>query len=776
MRVKTGIILVVAFLGGQRAAGALSIVEATQARAVIVVGESEGAAVDHAAAELAEFLRQIGGAQIPRRGIEQAAANAGSGPVSGRENGYPCRLLIGPQAARLADPDFSVEALAPEGLVIRTVGQDLILAGGPPRGTLYAVYTFLQDVLGCRWWDSQASTIPARPAIRLDDLDVRYIPPLEYRETFWYDAFDSDWSVRNRCNGQTHRLDAARGGRHVYQGFVHTFYSLIPPDRYFPEHPEWFSEIAGKRVREQAQLCLTNESMRRELIQNLKERLRANPGATIASVSQNDCHGNCQCAACRALDELEGGPSGSLLHFVNVVAEAIEPEFPRVAISTLAYQYTRRPPKVVRPRANVIVRLCSIECSFSTPLAAERNRDFAADLEGWSRICDRLYIWDYTTNFRHHLLPHPNLGVLGPNVRFFADHNVKGLFEQGAYTTNGAEMAELRAWVLAQMMWDPRRDGEKLIEEFLAGYYGPAAGDIRQYLDVIHEAVAASGDHLGCFSGHTAKFLSFEVLRRGWGHLLAAEQAVGRDEALRFRVQCAQLPVLYAFLMRWGEFRDEHRRRGGPWPVSDSIGQVYEQFRQVARKKNVTRLNEHEAGFAVLDQRVAHEAARKTAGPSPSCADRPAGDWTDLQDDGFPSVNPAWGALAPDEMASDGMALRMPATHHEWALQQPLDIDWIAASAGQPVRCALSVRCEISGVEGDAFSCGIWDRQNKRSVVARRLTAREMADGAYHTIDLGGHVLTDRMCVWVAPVINEANVKAVWVDRIWLWKEDVPGQ
>ena len=280
---------------------------------------------------------------------------------------------------------------------------------------------------------------------------------------------------------------------------MHTFYPLIPPEKYFAEHPEWFSEIDGKRTTEHAQLCLTNEDMRKELVKNLKERLRNNPAATIASVSQNDWIGNCKCKNCAAIEQEEGSPAGLMLRFVNAVAADIEQEFPNVAISTLAYQYTRKPPKITKPRDNVIVQLCSIECSFCKPLADERNKAFRDDIVGWSQMCKRLYIWDYTTNFRHHIMPHPNLRVLGPNVKFFADHNVKGIFEQGAYTTSGAEMAELRAWVLAKLLWDPSRDGEALTNEFIEGYYGPAAPHIKAYLKVTHDAVEQSGDWLGCF-------------------------------------------------------------------------------------------------------------------------------------------------------------------------------------------------------------------------------------------------------------------------------------
>ena len=213
--------------------------------------------------ELAGFLGQITGATFELAGQEKPEASC---------------LFVGPAAAKQADKQFSTEGLGAEGIVIKTVGDDLILAGGPPRGTLYAVYTFLEDQLGCRWWSSTESTIPKKPTISVDEINIKYVPPLEYRSAFWFDAFDGDWAVRNKCNGQSHRLDAKQGGRHIYEGFVHTFYPLIPPEKYFAEHPEWFSEIKGKRTTEHAQLCLTNEDMRKGTGQEPQGAAAEQPG------------------------------------------------------------------------------------------------------------------------------------------------------------------------------------------------------------------------------------------------------------------------------------------------------------------------------------------------------------------------------------------------------------------------------------------------------------------------------------------------------------------
>ena len=584
-RKRISCVFIVVALCATLALSAVTISQDGQAKAVIVIAADAPEPEQYAARELADFLGQITGAKFE---------------LAGQEKQQTTCILVGPAAAKEEDEQFSTDGLGAESIIIRTVGDDLILAGGQPRGTLYAVYTFLEDQLGCRWWSSTESTIPRKPTIVVDEINIRYVPPLEYRSPYWSDAFDGDWAARNKCNGQGHRLDAAHGGKHIYEGFVHTFYPLIPPEKYFQAHPEWFSEINGKRTTEHAQLCLTNEEMRKELVKNLKERLRNNPAATIASVSQNDWHGNCPCKSCAAIEQEEGSPAGLMLRFVNAVAADIEPEFPNVAISTLAYQYTRKPPKITKPRSNIIVQLCSIECSFCKPLADERNKAFGDDIIGWSKISDRLYIWDYTTNFRHHIMPHPNLRVLGPNVKFFADHNVKGIFEQGAYTTNGAEMAELRAWVLAKLLWNLSRDGEALINEFIEGYYGPAAPDIKAYLKVTHDAVEQSGDWLGCFENLTARYLSFDTLSRGWQHLQAAEAVVQDSPDLRFRVQVAQLPVLYTFMMRWSDMREAAKAAHADWPMPLSIQDTYDQFLTIARKKNVTRLNEGQEGFGAL--------------------------------------------------------------------------------------------------------------------------------------------------------------------------------
>ncbi len=575
--IATSTVLVLPVFSPASSPSDIIIAKRGKAKAAIVVAADATKTEKWAADELGFFLSFVTGAQFPAH--------------DNRSPSESC-LLVGEGAVRMADPGFEAGALEAEEILIETRGRDLLLVGGSPRGTLYAVTTFLEDVVGCRWWTRTAQHVPRKRSLAIPLLSIRYAPPLEYREPFWFVAFDPIWAARNKANGIRAGGDDIRGGHHVYEGFVHTFYRLIPPDRYFGDHPEWFSEIDGKRTFENAQLCLTNEAMRRELVRNLRQRLRENPKASIASVSQNDCANNCTCPRCRAVDEEEGSPSGSLLRFVNAVAADIEDEFPDIAIDTLAYQYTRKPPRITRPRPNVIVRLCSIECSFSVPLDDPRNKAFLEDLEGWSKIAERLFVWDYTTDFSNYIQPHPNYRVLGPNIRLFVKNNVRGVFEQGAYQSWGSEMAEMRAWILAKLLWKPALDSARLREEFLRGYYGPSAAHISAYLALLERAVEESSDHLGCYSPPDARFLSLGTIVKAWKTLTQAENAVRKNAVFLKRIRRARMPVVYVVLTRWDAFQKEAQERGLEWLWSGSRQELLERFLETARAENVTMISE----------------------------------------------------------------------------------------------------------------------------------------------------------------------------------------
>jgi len=493
-----------------------------------------------AASELVRFVAEMSGAEL--------TVMPDSMPAQGPE------IILG-NSSRLQDLEVTVDwrNLGDEGYRILTVKKNLVIAGSGVRGTLYGVYGLLSDHWGCRWYTPEVSLIPKRRRLSLPRIDKTTVPRLEYRESYWWEGFDGDWAARNRQNSALARLEPRHGGKVQYKGFVHTMDGLVPTDLY-EMHPEYFAMRAGKRVKDNSQRCLTNPEVLNIAIENARKWLRESPDATIISVSQNDNSEFCECPKCKAVDDAEGSHAGTMLAFANNVAAAIEAEFPKVAVDTLAYQYTRTPPKTVKPRPNVIVRLCSIECCFSHPLdecSEDSNRSFMRDLTGWGKLSRRLYIWDYVTNFKHYLLLIPNLGVLDENIRVFVNNGVAGVFEEGNYSEGGGgELAPLKAWVLARVLVDPDLKAARLIQEYVYAVYGPAAGPVMDFINRYMRAIKNTREHVRIYDEAERNYLYPELLREYDRILDKAETLAVKsgDQALVTRVVRLRMPIWYAQL------------------------------------------------------------------------------------------------------------------------------------------------------------------------------------------------------------------------------------
>jgi len=508
----------------------------------IVLPASPSPAEQHAAAELAMHLEMMMGVSLPI--------------VSEAEAGRRLPLIIG-RGALLAKHGITVdyERLGREGIHLESSQGALVLAGSQTNGVLYAVYTFLEKFLDCRWFTQDCTRIPRRSNYAISNVRYVFIPELELRGNTYPGSRMTEFAVRNKFNGDQVRIPSPAWGEKVtYAGFVHTFQSLVPPATYAVEHPEYYSLIDGQRVTEDSQLCLTNPDVLRIAIESVRALLRRRPDVRIVSVSQNDNQRYCRCEKCMALAEHEGGQIGPLLHFVNAVANAIADEFPDISVDTLAYQYTRKPPKHVRPAPNVIIRLCSIECCFLHPLeTCPRNESFAEDIKGWSAICKRLHIWDYTVNYTNILLPFPNFEVLQPNIDFFIRHGVVGIFEEST-SANGNHLEHLRTYVMAKCLWDRRQDPQVLIREFTDAYYGAAAPFIRDYIDLLHRVICHKRDiHIGCFAAPSRYLYEPELIRDSLKLFDQAEAAVAGDETLSRRVENARMGLMYVQIISGGK-------------------------------------------------------------------------------------------------------------------------------------------------------------------------------------------------------------------------------
>ena len=401
--------------------------------------------------------------------------------------------------------------LGEDGLMIKWKGSSVFITGPQTnygRGNLYAAYEFLR-LLGCEFYAKDTEVIPETPDLKVEKKDIVQVSPFEHRDIYWSCVFGEEISAKLRLNAclttEKRNLRPEYGGMRTYTAnkFVHTFDKIIPPSEYFESHPEYFSEINGERTCKHlySQICMSNPDVLRLTVEKVKEWIREDPESRIISVSQNDSfviESYCDCEKCHAINEEEGSPAGSLLRFTNAVADAIKDEFPDVAVDMLAYQYSTVPPKITVPRPNVVVRYCTGACYPHPIEECQVNAGPKSYIEKWNQICDRLYIWDYTTNFAQYLCPIANFGSLQPNLQFFRDHGVKGVFEQGMYQEGeSGEFGDLRAYVLARLMWNPDENLESLVKGFLDAFYGNAAVYVGEFLDLLHKRVLESGVHFG---------------------------------------------------------------------------------------------------------------------------------------------------------------------------------------------------------------------------------------------------------------------------------------
>lgn len=527
--------------GSQAIAGDITLVKDGKSAYTIVLSSNASPSEKHAADELQSFLYKISGARLP---------------IMAEDKVLPSRMIVIGDGAALRSLHTPVDFkdLGDEGFEIKTAGPNLIIAGGRLRGTMYGVYTFLEDILGCRWYSSKVSYVPKNPTITLTALNITRKPDFEYRDMWYSDSFDADWAARQKLNGNSPKLDEARGGRVSYAGyFSHSFCLLVPNDPYLKDHPEYFSLVNGKRVggKYEGQLCLTNPDVLKVVTDGVLRWLDENPQARLVSVTQNDNRNSCQCDKCKAIDAEEGSPSGLLLRFINAVADEVAKKHPNVLVDTFAYQYTEKPPKLTKPRPNVLVRLSSIECCQQHRYEyCPRDVEFMQNLRQWQKITNHLYIWHYSTVFPHYLLPFPDLNELTADIPMYKRTGVKGIFVEGDYAPGGGGwMDELKAYMCAKLMWNTGTNARAVETDFLNGYFGKAGQPILRWLDLLHNKVLAENIHGSIVQRSDAPFLTPDVMAEG-GRLFDEAERVADSPGILERVKHARLGIEYVKVMR----------------------------------------------------------------------------------------------------------------------------------------------------------------------------------------------------------------------------------
>lgn len=510
-----------------------------------------------AGTELADYLHRITGADFTT--VDESAHSTTDPAVYVGATDFARTQMI------------DTENLSQEQWVIRTCGDSLVLAGGGTRGTLYAVYHFLEDELGVHWWNPFEDHVPQQAAIILHDLNRTGKPVFSHRNMIWPggDTLEDPFCARNRIN--THSFDyipLTWGGDDEYGHpyLTHNFARYVPSDKFFDKHPEWFSMYRGERQqgRKKSQLCLSNQELRTHMYKKLKSYISrtrkeaAQKGflpSTVFDISHNDggAAKMCQCPDCSALTSRYGSETGQMLDFINWIAEKIEPDYPDISVCFLAYNQTEPIPDGITPRDNVVVSLCPTKRYETLPLSHPLNKEMRELYEGWARITTHLRSWDYSANHGKAIgTPTPTVHTYAEDMRYMSTLGIEGIVALHYYELM-QDMRDLKVWMWAKLAEDPFQDEHVLLETFTNGFYGPGGTYIRDYLDLIegairHYPICVIAQMEGPMIDES---LDYQLLIQAADLFDKAQHAVQDDLVKMQRVHYARLTLDYATLQRW---------------------------------------------------------------------------------------------------------------------------------------------------------------------------------------------------------------------------------
>lgn len=536
----------------------------------IVISPNASVTEKTAAKDLKSYLEQISGVDF------KLSNTPGSRNIYvGYENDYEVFKGIEPY-----NSDF-------DGFSVKKIGHDLVIYGGSERGTMYGVYRFLQEFLGVRWYTPDFTKVPSSRKYILTNFDFSEEPRIKYRYTDFYCAQNIPWLAHNTMNTRRSKKQNVYGVDKRYWG-AHSLATLLPSDKYFNTHPEYYAYRNLRRIKS-GQPCLSNPDVLKIVTNEILSVIDRSPSYLVYDVSQRDNQNFCTCKKCIALEEKYGGHSGILIWFVNQVAREVKKKYPDKYIGTLAYHYTRNAPTNIKPDDNVVIRLCDIECCLVHPLSDkcnEHNAAFMKDLDEWSKLTKNIYIWDYIVNYGNYMAPFPNFQVLGPNLKTFAEHGAIEVYEEAQGGTMGNAFEELKCWVLAQLMWNPDLNTNELVSQFINDYYGEAGKYIQKYYNLC-QSLITEDTHMRCYFDPTMPPFTDQFIVEAYDVLNKALENTN-NEIIKERVrkvmlqpmalECARQPRIFYESGKWPVFKSQMLKYKSYYKIHVSPQEFIESF------------------------------------------------------------------------------------------------------------------------------------------------------------------------------------------------------
>ena len=738
------------------------IVKDGKANATVIIG-SDATEEDHYAAnEFIKYVNEISGVVLTES----------TTPDPKGFNVYIGESKVTKSFIKKMKPTFKWESLKTDGILIYKQGNNLVLAGDN-SGTIYAVYTFLEDNCGIRFLTPEDEYIPKSDTITVVDAEkyskfFTYTPKIMSRESF-FTVNNGNWpyDLKLKLNGHNNPVPNAYGGHVVLNGFAHTFNTLINPEVYGKDHPEWFSERNGERMATRhGQLCLSNQEMVAELIKNVLKTIEANPEDKIFSCTQNDTQNYCTCPECVKLTE-KYGHSGALLTVINQIADAIKDKYPDKYIETFAYQYTREAPKGgIVPRDNVIIRLCSIECDFGHDFKHPNNKAFWKDLQDWKEICKTLYMWDYVSDFSDYIIPHPNVQVLQPNVQYMAENNVIAIFEEGDYSNTNSMLNHYKRYILAKLMWDPYMDMEKETKIFFDLFYGDAGEDMLKFNEALKQPFLRDDNIKLLTFMHDCNYYTAEDWVEIFTHLNNALSKTEEGSKYYDRVYTDMICTYAGFSNAYNSVKAEVSSK-----IQLPFKSTEEFMKNITEKAPSLGIKSAGEGRPLKDSIYAVQAYPKEGTKPKLCENLSDEEWIDIQESQLTEIFPGygWSEIRDDPKASNGKAMWMNPIPPDWYVQKVLTSIYQDDSL-KTGDVYVSYRVVPGEAEGVAFNGGIYNEEAK-DIATTTFGSGDTKDGEYTTKYMGTidfKNTTNKTFLWFCGNQHKEFADCMYIDRAFI--------
>lgn len=371
------------------------------------------------------------------------------------------------------------------GYIVKTSDHAVIIAGKDGRGTVYGVYEFLERQFNYHYYTGDEIVIDRTTDCKLIDVNVSDAP---FIPDYWigYETSSSYYNAQLRYRA-SHEFEISR--------WPHSHLSFLPVDKY-GEHTDWYDP--SKKA-----LCLTNPEVMEEMAKVVIEFAEANPDVEYVMLGAEDSWTKCTCDSCVDSD-MQYTATGTDMIFNNYVADKLKEHFEplgrTVNIVSLNYFNTEKPPVVyndatgkyeaidekVIPHDNVYVHVCYVSADHSASLTdSKRNAAQIVNLDGWKALTDNLTAYTYNGLFINEgLVFFDDFAYKSDYIKTFGEYGYKFVFMEGS-PTRVATFEPMRAYVTAELFWDPDQDVNALTSDFIENYYKAAAPYVQEYYDKI---------------------------------------------------------------------------------------------------------------------------------------------------------------------------------------------------------------------------------------------------------------------------------------------------